>query len=113
MGKFSREKGKRGERLVVTYLKDKFPNCKNDLRRSVQSDGARESDVVGLPGFWVEVKKGPKPNMRAAINQACGDADAAHANKIPVAFILDDNGAWNVVMRADDWCVLARHMVDM
>jgi hypothetical protein len=47
MGKFSRDKGKRGERATASELRDVFPDL--SIKRGLQSrdGGAEVPDVVG------------------------------------------------------------------
>lgn len=99
MGKPSRNKGKRGEREVATLLRE----AGHTVRRGWQSrSGSDEADVIGLPGWWIEVGFGrtikPRPKLAQAC-EACGPMD------IPVA--ITRGGArgddWIVTMRLSDW----------
>jgi hypothetical protein len=83
-GKHSRDKGKRGEREIrdafVASYGQYFP-------RTTQSDGAYAPDI-DVPGLWVEVKRGKKPSLRAALRQAI--SDSAYTDRIPLAVVRDD-----------------------
>ena len=72
----SREKGKRGERELANYLKDKGYN---EARRGVQYTGGKDSPDVVIPGLtdWlhIECKRVENLNMTKAIEQAKKDAD--------------------------------------
>lgn len=87
-GLASRRKGRRGEQEVVRILREGMPEIADDLRRGWQSRlGCDDPDVCGVPGFWVEVKTGKQPNMRAAYKQAF---NAAKGRAFPLAVIQDD-----------------------
>ena len=68
MGKFSRDKGKRGERKTANEIKESFPWL-TDVKRGLQSrgGGAEVPDVVGVPGLHIELNTGKLPNPRAAL----------------------------------------------
>ena len=70
MGKMQRNKGKRFERLIAKKLREAFPEYSEEIRRSVQSREAEESDVTGLPGFWVECQDAAKPTPLKKLEQA-------------------------------------------
>ena len=97
MGKFSRDKGKRGERATANELRDVFPDL--SIKRGLQSrdGGAEVPDVVGIPGLHIEVKTGKLPNPRAALAQAKKDCRDL---TLPVAVIRDDRQKPFMVM---DW----------
>ena len=98
MGKFSRDKGKRGERKTANEIKESFPWL-TDVKRGLQSrgGGAEAPDVVGVPGLHIEVKTGKLPNPRAALSQAKKDCAGV---TYPVAVIRDNRQQPFVVM---DW----------
>lgn len=87
-GRYSRNKGKRGERQVVHLFKEHGFEAR---RGDSQSRGAREADVEDVPMLWIEVKIG-KPRIRQAIEQAERDTDG----RIPVVFWKDDRKDWRV-----------------
>lgn len=104
-GKFSRAKGKRGEREWVNWLKAHGVTA----RRTAQVCGSsgEAADVVGLPGIHQEVKNVERLNLRKAIEQAEHDA-AAHKKKtgealIPVVIHKLPRRGWYVTMQAGDW----------
>lgn len=94
-GSKSRNKGARGEREVANILRA----AGYDVWRSNQSDGAVGCDVEGVPGVWLEVKIGKKPNTRAAYRQACNDTDGRE----PVVIWRDDRCEWMVHCRLEAW----------
>ena len=73
MGKFSRNKGATYERKIATLLRERFPQFKEDIRRSVQSREAEESDVTGIPGLWLELQHAANPTPDAKLKQAIRD----------------------------------------
>ena len=88
MSKASREKGKRGEREVANTLKSLgFP-----ARRTAQYCGntGDASDVVGVDGFHLEIKRCEKTEIHTWLKQAehdCGD-------NIPVVCHRRSNEVW-------------------
>ena len=103
MGKFSRDKGARFERQWRDSMREAgFP-----ARRNPQAQGGRVAgaDVVGCGPFHVECKTGKRPNVRAALAQACDDASTG---MVPAAVCHWDRGETIVAMRAEDWLDLVR-----
>lgn len=96
MGKSQRLKGHTFERWVARELREKG----FDAKRGLQSrDGDDAPDVV-LPGFWIECKRGRKPNVRAALRQAI---EASDGEGLVAAVIRDDRAAPFVAMPWLDW----------
>ena len=99
----SREKGKRGEREWAQV-------CRNhgyDARRGQQFCGADGSaDVVGVPGFHMEVKRNEHLNLFDAVRQSVSDA---REEEIPVVCHRKNNTEWLVTMRAEDWFEVIGH----
>lgn len=74
----SREKGKRFERWVARFLRDKGYDC----RRGQQYCGANgDADVIGLPGLHIECKHAEKMHLYDWMDQSKRDAKE---NEIPV-----------------------------
>mgnify|MGYP003660019995 CR=1 FL=1 len=94
-GSHSRNKGARGEREVANILRA----AGYDVHRSNQSGGAHGCDVEGVPGVWVEVKRGKRVNVRSALRQACNDSDGRE----PVVVWRDDHSEWLVTCRLEAW----------
>ena len=71
-GRRSREKGKRGEREIAGILREHgYP----EARRGVQYSGRTgAADVIGLPGWHIEVKRVEHFNLISAAAQAERDA---------------------------------------
>ena len=83
IGKYSRSKGKRGERMWAKICREQgFENA----RRTQQFSGGTQdsSDVVGLDGIHIEVKFVEKLNLRNAMAQSENDAKASGKDEIPI-----------------------------
>ena len=103
MGAHSRRKGRRYEQELVHLFRDVMPGA--DVRRGLQSRGGEEVPDVDCPVFWLEAKRGKKPNVRAALRQA---TDAAPKGRIPLAVIRDDRAEGFVALSLDDFLELVR-----
>lgn len=102
MGKFSRDKGKRGERMWAAVCRDHgFTNA----RRGVQYSGreGEADDVTGLPGIHQEVKFVERLDLRDAMDQSRRDARAAGRGDIPIVAHKKSNCRWLVTTDADDF----------
>lgn len=96
MGLSSRQKGQRGERKLASVLREGLPDLAEHIRRGWQARlGCDDSDVCGIPGFWIEHKCGKKPNPRRALKQAKNDAKG---RAFPIAIIQDDHARERVVV---------------
>lgn len=109
MAKFSREKGKRGEREVVHILQavvnevygEKAPRIQ---RNTLQSDKGGY-DLVGLEDFAIEVKRHEKLNVKAWWKQTLRQAKG----KFPVLFYRQNSVPWSV-MYIDDGVVVVSNV---
>ena len=100
MSKFSRDKGKRGEREVALILREHG----FEARRGQQYCGANgDADVVGVPGLHIEVKRTEKFRMYEALDQAINDA---REDELPVVFTRKNNCDWVACLRLDDFMAL-------
>lgn len=101
MGKFSRDKGKRGERAFSALCREHG----YDTHRSAQYSGkeGQASDVEGLPGIHIEVKWVERLKLREAMAQSERDAEAAAAGELPIVAHKQNGAEWLVTMRAGDW----------
>lgn len=97
-GTMSRRKGARYERDLVKVFQEAMPGA--DVKRGLQSRGGDEVPDVDCPLFWVEAKRGRKPNVRAALRQAVGDCQD---DRMPVAVIRDDREEAFISMRLSDF----------
>ena len=84
MGKMQRNKGKRFERLIANKLREFFPEHIEEIRRSIQSREAEESDVTGLPGLWIECQDAILPTPLKKLEQAERDV---RSNKLELDII--------------------------
>ncbi|MAH50137.1 hypothetical protein CMI37_30230 [Candidatus Pacearchaeota archaeon] len=98
MGREQRRKGHDFERWVAKWLRDKFPLLADDIKRGWQSAGPFAPDVMWPGNVWFECKRGKKPNPRAALTQALGDAPDGH---LAVGIIKDDRAEPFVVLTLD------------
>lgn len=100
MSKFSRDKGKRGEREVALVLHEHG----FEARRGQQYCGANgDADVIGVPGLHIEVKRTEKFRMYEALDQARNDA---REDELPVVFTRKNNCDWVACLRLDDFMEL-------
>ena len=100
MSKFSRNKGKRGEREVALVLREHG----FEARRGQQYCGANgDADVIGVPGLHIEVKRTEKFRMYEALDQAINDA---REDELPVVFTRKNNCDWVACLRLDDFMEL-------
>ena len=108
MGKASREKGARGERLWRDF-------CRMQGFEQVQRGGqlyqrgSEIADVIGLPGVHQEVKFVERLNLRAAMEQSETDSEAEGRGNIPIVAHKTSRKEWLVTMRAVDWFALYRY----
>lgn len=104
MGKMSRDKGKRYEREIASYLKEQG----YDARRTAQYCGntGDASDVIGLPGIHIEAKRQEVVKIYDWMAQAIHDS-AKSGNK-PAVFFRKSNHETLVCMRLEDWIEIYR-----
>lgn len=102
MSRMSRTKGKVGEREVAALLREHgFEGA-----RGVQYQGSRDSaDVVGLPGFHIEVKRVEAFSAYKALEQAAEDSAGAAT---PIVFHRSNARQWIVVLNADSFLDLLK-----
>ena len=93
----SKNKGKRGELAVVHELNKRG----YDAKRGVQYKGGPDSpDVVGLPGYHIEVKWTQKTDMYGWIEQAKRDKGE---DETPIVIHKKDGKPWLVIMTLEDF----------
>ncbi|PID38730.1 MAG: hypothetical protein CSB49_03990 [Proteobacteria bacterium] len=97
-GATSRRKGARFERAMVHRFRDAMPDA--EIRRGLQSRSGEEVADLDCPVFWPELKRGKKPNIRAALRQAI---EAAPKGRIPIAIVRDDHAEEIVTLLLDDF----------
>ena len=92
MSAFSRNKGKRGELAVANII---FELTGWEAKRRVRNDNG-DSDLVGIPGWSVEVKDHAKATLgdvREWWEQACRQAQGS----IPLLVYKRQRGEWRAV----------------
>ena len=108
MGKMQRDKGKRGEREVARILKD---HGYTDARRGQQFQGSPDSpDVVGLPGFHIEVKRTEQCRLYDYLGQAF---DETAAGDLPVVVHRQNNHGWVAIMDFGDFLEAVKPYADI
>lgn len=103
MGAQSRRKGAEFERELVQLFREALPEV--PVKRGLQSRSGQEVADVEVPPFWIEAKRGKKPNVRGALAQAVEDAPVG---RIPVAVIRDDRSEAFAVLSLEHFLKLAR-----
>lgn len=107
MGLSQRNKGKAGEREVAKLLKE---HGYDDARRGIQFQGSPDSpDVVGLPGFHIEVKRTEQCRLYDYLNQSTSEAGE---EEIPVVFHRQNKRPWVVIMDAEDFLKVVKEYAD-
>lgn len=103
MGKFSRSKGARVERL----WRDVCREHGYDAERGCQlwQKGSEIADVIGLPGIHQEVKGVERLNLREAMRQSIADAAPG---EIPIVAHKKNREPWLVTTTADGFFWLYR-----
>lgn len=106
MGKASRDKGKRFERMLAARLRE----YGYDARRTAQYCGSTgdAADVVGLPGIHVEAKHCEQMRLYEWMAQAIRDAEAGGENALPAVFHKKNSARILVTMELDAWIQLYR-----
>ncbi len=97
-GRGSKRKGANWERKLVLLFREVMPG--GDVRRGLQYRGGQEVADVDAAPFWVEAKRGRKPNIRAALRQVINQAPPG---RIPLAVIRDDRAAPIVALELEDF----------
>ena len=93
----SRAKGKAGELEAAAFLRERG----FEASRGQQFKGGADSpDVVGMPGFHLEVKRVESGNPYVWLDQAIRDAGDS---KTPVVLHRKNRRDWMVIMRASDF----------
>ena len=102
-GARSHRKGASYERELVHRFREAMPGA--DVKRGFQTRSGQEAADVECPVFWVESKRGKKPNMRGALAQAI---EAAPEGRVPIAVVRDDRAEATVTLLLDDFLDLVR-----
>ena len=100
-GARSRRKGAQWERELVRRFRAVMPDA--EVKRGFQVRSGAEAADVECPVFWVEAKRGKRPNLRAALRQAQA---AAAEGRVPIAVVRDDRAEATVTLGLDDFLEL-------
>ena len=103
MGKYSRDKGARGERMWRDVCRDEGYDAERGCQ--LYQKGSEIADVIGLPGIHQEIKFTEKMSLRTWMRQAINDA---RPNEIPIVAHKQSLMDWLVTMRASDFFRLYR-----
>lgn len=98
-GRAAKDKGARGERMLVHFLESFGLTVKRGMV------WLNQSDVIGLYGIHIEVKFVEALNVRKALDQAIQEAEKKK-DGLPTVFWKKSRKEWVVVMRATDWITL-------
>ena len=95
----SQRKGAGGEREFVAVLTEHFPTCRF-LRNTYEQRLSGGTDIVGLPGFSIEVKRYRSGEWYKIgwWQQVCNEADKTRT--IPELAFRYDRRPWHVVVPA-------------
>ena len=98
----SRNKGARGERELLALLSERFPDLL--LQRNYDQAAFGGSDLLGLPGISLEVKRYQRENVHRQEwwTQAC---QVATQNRIPVLAYRFDRSEWQSVLPLQWWAM--------
>ena len=102
MGKFSCEKGKRGERELASKFRKL--GIAEAYRSSQYCGSASSADVLGLLGIHAEVKRTENLSLYAAYVQAVRDSEGSE--DMPAVFHRRNGKPWLVAMCLEDWIKL-------
>jgi len=105
MGRFSRDKGKVGERELAHELTRVLGVA---ARRGVQFQGGPDSpDVIAdIPDVHIECKRTERFRLYEALEQAVADA----GNNIPLVLHRQNRKPWVAIIRLDDLPRLVRSL---
>lgn len=99
----SRAKGKSAERELINILKVHLPEYANDLERNLEQTRGGGHDILGLPGWAIEVKRYAKVTQGILMEfwaQACEQARKDGGR--PALAYREDRQDWRVIVRASD-----------
>ena len=104
IGRRSRQKGAQGERDVANELRVIYPDAaRGGLLQTQYGRGSNACDVEHTP-WWVEVKRGARPNIQGAFDQATEETDG----RPPLVVSRKDRSVWLATMSLDRFIHLVR-----
>ena len=93
----SKRKGNAGERELAALLREYGYTA----RRGLQYQGGQiEADVVGIPGYHLEVKRVEKLNISTAMAQSMRDAKP---DEVPVVVHRKNREPWFITLPLTCW----------
>lgn len=101
MGKYSREKGARGERLWRDFCREHGFEAERGCQ--LYQKGSEIADVIGLPGVHIECKFVERLNLRAAMEQSESDSQQEGKGNMPIVAHKQSRKPWLVTLRAGDF----------
>ena len=105
VGRKSRTKGAQGERDVANALKSIYPHAaRGGLLQSQYGTDSNACDVEYTP-WWIEVKRGQRPNIQGAYDQATDATDGR-----PVLVVTrKDRSDWLATMTLEQF----KHLIEI
>jgi hypothetical protein len=104
VGRRSRQKGAQGERDVANELRVIYPDAaRGGLLQTQYGRGSNACDVEHTP-WWVEVKRGARPNIQGAFEQATSETDG----RPPLVVSRKDRSVWLATMSLERFIHLVR-----
>ena len=104
IGRRSRQKGAQGERDVANELRVIYPDAaRGGLLQTQYGRGSNACDVEHTP-WWVEVKRGARPNIQGAYDQSVSETDG----RPPLVISRKDRSVWLATMTLDRFIHLVR-----
>ncbi len=104
IGRRSRQKGAQGERDVANELRVIYPDAaRGGLLQTQYGRGSNACDVEHTP-WWVEVKRGARPNIQGAYDQSVSETDG----RPPLVVSRKDRSVWLATMTLDRFIHLVR-----
>ncbi len=101
MGKYSRDKGARAERMWRDVCRAEGYDAERGCQ--MYDKGSDIADVIGLPGIHQEVKMVERLNLRDAMEQSVRDAKAEGKGAIPIVAHKKSRRPWLVTVLAEDF----------
>jgi len=98
MGKYSRDKGARGERMWRDVCRAEGYDAERGCQ--LYQKGSEIADVIGLPGIHQEIKFCEAIRLREWMSQSVADAAT---DEIPIVAHKKSREGWLVTMRAEDF----------
>ncbi len=104
IGRRSRQKGAQGERDVANELRVIYPDAaRGGLLQTQYGRGSNACDVEHTP-WWIEVKRGARPNIQGAYDQSVSETDG----RPPLVVSRKDRSVWLATMTLDRFVHLVR-----